>query len=126
MELSQTSHWNDGDFTESEVFLREPVISDVDVLALLQLAGELLVGLAVVELERAGLVLGLVPGQQLDEEDAELGGEGGWAGHHLDPLDLVGLNLDLPPPLVPSPLCGGAGCSVWRENMRRVWRESNN
>ena len=115
MELSQTSHRNDGDFTESEVFLREPVISDVDVLALLQLTGELLVGLAVVELERAGLVLGLVPGEELDEEDAELGGERGRAGHHLDPLDLVRLNLDLPPPLVPSPLGGGAGCSVWRE-----------
>ena len=115
MRLSQTSDWNDGDFAESQVLLREPVISDVDVLAPLQITGELLVGLAVVELERAGLVLGLVAREELYEEHTELGGEGGGAGGHSDPLDLLGLYLDLPPPLVSRPLCGGAGGPVCRE-----------
>ena len=125
MRLSQTSDWNDGDFAESQVLLRQSVISDVDVLPLLQITGELLVGLAVVVLQRAGLVLGLVAREELYEEDTELGGEGGGAGGHSDPLYLVRLYLDLPPPLVSRPLCGGAGGEFCRERVRRS-EEGNN
>ena len=94
------------------MFLSEAIISDVDILPLLQLTGELLVGVGVVQLEAAGFVQSPALGQQLDEEDADRGDERGGAGGDLDPLDLTGLDLDLPPPLVSGPQGGGAGGPV--------------
>ena len=72
------------------MFLRQPVISDVDILALLQLAGELLVGVGAVELQPAGFVESPGLWQELYEEHTDGGDEGGGAGGHLDPLYLVG------------------------------------
>ena len=94
------------------MFLSQPVISDVDILPLLQLAGELLVGVGVVQLEAAGFVQSPTLGQQLDEEDADGGDERGGAGGDLDPLNLAARYLDLPPPLLRRPLGGGAGRSI--------------
>ena len=94
------------------MFLSQPVIPDVDVLSLLQPAGELLEGVGVVELQRAGLVLSLPPCQQLYEEDTDGGHQRGWAGGQQDPVNVVGWYLDLPPPLLSCPQGGGAGGSV--------------
>ena len=107
-----TSDWDDGHLTDGQMFLSESVVSDVDILALLQPAGELLDGGGPVQLQAAGLVESPALGLQLDEEDTEGGDEAGRAGGHLDPLDLAGGDLDLPPPLVSAPQGGGAAGSV--------------
>ena len=100
------------------MFLSESVISDVDILSLLQLAGELLVGVGGVELQTAGFVESPALSQELYEEDTDGGDERRRAGGHLDPLYLVGGDLDLPPPLVSSPQGGGAGGSVCKRTVQ--------
>ena len=94
------------------MFLSQSVIPDVDILALLQLAGELLEGVGTVEVEPAGFVESPALSQELYEEDTDGGDEGGGAGGHLDPLYGVAGDLDLPPPLVSGPQGGGAGGAV--------------